>query len=942
MSIALIFFIALGSVCAVDTNVSNNGDSNLIQDNIILSSQNLEVSSEDSISDTNSHDDNLEDYPVDGVLKGNANPNYEDNYAEQQLSGSNVVNDVSSDVLGASSDSSPVSAKKTTTLTIANTHYNKIAKFQVTLKEGNNGISGQKVALKINGKTYYGTTGSNGVATISTEKLSVGTYTATASYGGNSNYASSSKTVSNLKVLSSISASDYTKGYGYIGEYTATFYKDAGALVNTKVTFTINGKSYTRTTNSKGVLTIPIGLGIGKYTLSMTNPVSGEKVSKSVVVTKDSTTIESNYKTTYVPINSKYTYTVTLKSKNNVALKGQTVYFKFNGKQVTAVTNSNGKASLTIPALSKGTYSISYNFKGNNYYYASSGSGTIIVQDSTTKFTSSALKSAYNDGSKFKVKVTNSAGKAITGKNVKFTINGVNYIKKTDSNGYASIGIGLAPGSYNIYFSYSLSGLPDYKTSSNKINVAKQTASLTAGDLTMKGGTVKNYQVTVKDIYGKALKSVKVKFTINGKSYTKTTNSKGAVSFPIGLGVGNYKATSQVVDNKYYTSKSVAKNVLVDGIKFIASDKTTTGKSITFSVKLVNGKSNPIKGATVKFTFNGKTQSAKSDSSGVAKVSLTNLNNGVNTVKYSSDSYSGSSKIYVGTKVSISQIIASSKNVRNYIEVYGKLPSSVKIGSTTYTTPQYLYAASQAIINLKKGSTSDVFICSVKAPTKPGAASNLGNLYDYLSVAKSVVSSSDSKGVMPNSVNSKVGNIGYNGLVYAFSRVVAFYGENSKTMPSYVTIKTYSSSGASGYLAATANCQVNDPQIRALAARLTSGLTSDWDKARAIYNYVRDSVSYSFYYNTKYGAVGTLNAKTGNCVDQSHLCNALFRASGLKARYVHGTCTFNSGTYGHVWSQVYLNGQWVVADATSSRNSLGNHVNWNSGSIHGYYISLSF
>ena len=29
-----------------------------------------------------------------------------------------------------------------------------------------------------------------------------------------------------------------------------------------------------------------------------------------------------------------------------------------NGKQVTAVTNSNGKASLTIPALSKGTYSV--------------------------------------------------------------------------------------------------------------------------------------------------------------------------------------------------------------------------------------------------------------------------------------------------------------------------------------------------------------------------------------------------------------------------------------------------------------------------------------------------------------------------------------------------------------------------------------------------------
>ena len=126
---------------------------------------------------------------------------------------------------------------------------------------------------------------------------------------------------------------------------------------------------------------------------------------------------------------------------------------------------------------------------------------------------------------------------------------------------------------------------------------------------------------------------------------------------------------------------------------------------------------------------------------------------------------------------------------------------------------------------------------------------------------------------------------------------------------------------------------------------MTSGLTSEKAKAKAIFNYVRDTISYSFYYDTKYGAVGTLNAKTGNCVDHSHLLVAMYRAANLPARYVHGTCTFSSGgTYGHVWTQVLIGGTWTVSDATSTRNSLGNVANWNTNSysLHGYYASLPF
>ena len=145
------------------------------------------------------------------------------------------------------------------------------------------------------------------------------------------------------------------------------------------------------------------------------------------------------------------------------------------------------------------------------------------------------------------------------------------------------------------------------------------------------------------------------------------------------------------------------------------------------------------------------------------------------------------------------------------------------------------------------------------------------------------------------------------------------------------------------YLEATKNCQVNNAQIKSLSKRIISGKTSTYAKAAAIFDWVRDKIGYSFYYNTRKGAVGTLNARTGNCVDTAHLVIALERAAGIPARYVSANARFRSGhVYGHVWAGVYVNGKWYVADATSSRNSFGVVKSWTSATIKGKYASLPF
>jgi len=151
-------------------------------------------------------------------------------------------------------------------------------------------------------------------------------------------------------------------------------------------------------------------------------------------------------------------------------------------------------------------------------------------------------------------------------------------------------------------------------------------------------------------------------------------------------------------------------------------------------------------------------------------------------------------------------------------------------------------------------------------------------------------------------------------------------------------------SSLSAYHKSSKNCQVNNAKIKALVKSLTEGLTNDIDKAKDLFNYVRDNIWYDYYYDSHRGAVGTLNRGAANCADQAHLLIAMYRTAGFNARYVQGTCKFSDGWYGHVWTQVLIANTWVVGDPISYKNSLGKIKNWNANTyqLKNRYVSLPF
>lgn len=950
VSFVLLFFFIVGATSAVDlNNVSNTENLNLMADDVdsISVRDNLEVPMGDSISQNNMVDshENFSNYSDNSNLSSYEN-NYEDIHASDFME---IDNSKKSNLLSVSAGDNLISAssKISVKVTMSDTHYSKSATyFRVTLKDVNGKvIASQKVSLKINGVTYTATTSINGIATVKTAALPVGSYSIYVKYAGSSKY-NSLTTTKKVKVLSSISPNITSSCYGYVSKHTIKFWKNNNVLAKTKVSIKIGSVTYTKTTDEKGIVYLSINLYPGKHIISISNPSSGETVDVEYISLKDNTTIKPSLSTTYIEPNKKYSYKVTLKSNHGFLLSNRTVVFNINDKEYTVNTDSKGVATLTIPGMDIGKYSINFTFAGDKHFSASSGSGKITVRTPTTKLTSSTLNMVYKDGSKFKVKLTKN-GKALANKYVKFVFNGKTYTVKTTAYGNAYLKIpDLKPGTSSIKFYYLTNGYADYCYGSDKVIIAKQTVTISANDLVMKYRDGSYFKVVVKTKSGTPLKNIGVKFTVKGVSYTKYTDLKGEAKLKIGLTFGDYPI-SAVVSNDYYKSSTVKKHIIVKGTKMTGENiYVSIGSKVSYSVKVTDANKKPVKNVKITFNINGNKYSATSDLNGIAKVSLGVLSGGNHVIKYSQGVYTESSTITVVSSVTINQIIAASQNVKSYINKNYKLPATVKIGSITYTTNEYLYLASKAIVNLKANNKSPISIKHVGGPSSPSSTYSSGNLKDYLSVAKNLIKTADAEGKVPNVVSSDVGSIGYKSLVYAFSRVISFY-DDENVMPAYVEIKPLPTKDSSlmAYLAATANCQVNSTKIKLLVDKLTKDLTSEKSKAKAIFNYVRDHISYSFYYDTKYGAVGTLESGNGNCVDHAHLLAAMFRTAGLATKYVHGTCTFSSGsTYGHVWNQVLIDGVWTVADATSSRNSLGTIVNWNTGSysLHGYYASLPF
>ena len=195
-----------------------------------------------------------------------------------------------------------------------------------------------------------------------------------------------------------------------------------------------------------------------------------------------------------------------------------------------------------------------------DYEYASG----IVIVNNTYKIKSKTTLSVSNlvtyclySGKSLKVTLKDANGAKLASKYVYIKVNGNVKSVRTNTQGVASFKISMKnSGSYPVTLSFK--GDDDYKASYKnvKITVKKQKPTLTIQTKTLKSKS-KTVKVVLRDQFKKAISKTVVKITVNKKTYSTKTNSKGVATFKVSLKVKKtYKVTSKFSGNKYYKKVS--------------------------------------------------------------------------------------------------------------------------------------------------------------------------------------------------------------------------------------------------------------------------------------------------------------------------------------------------------------------------------------------------
>ena len=385
------------------------------------------------------------------------------------------------------------------------------------------------VTVEIEGKKYTANI-INGTAKVNIPGLGVGDYNITTTYSGDAKYVSMTKK-GNITVIPNMDVNLYVDDVVMIyhdGTRLVAKLTDyqGRPIVNDIIYFTINGKTYAKTTDDNGTVYMRLNLDSKVYTATVSYNESEvySKISKNVTVTINPTVISEDLVKMYQNDTRFY---VKFTDSTGKALTKTTVKFNIHGVFYTKKTDKDGVADLGI-MLRPGEYILTaYNpvtgeEKGFNITVKS-----LIVQSDLTKY--------YLNASKFQATIYDKNGSLAVGKNVTFNINGVFYTKTTDSNGVVSLAINLRPGEYIITTMYE--GLDV----GNNIVVLP---TLVTRDLNMIYGDGSNFTAQTLDGQGKPLANQNVTFNINGVFYNKVTNDNGVASLTMRLMSGKYIITS--------------------------------------------------------------------------------------------------------------------------------------------------------------------------------------------------------------------------------------------------------------------------------------------------------------------------------------------------------------------------------------------------------------
>lgn len=467
------------------------------------------------------------------------------------------------------------------------------------------------VIFNINGTNYTASV-VNGSAKISVYFDEVGDYIISANYQDNGLYNGSSvqKTVSVTKtdVNLTVNIDDIIYGENPVANINLT--SIAGINITDDVVLTVNNKKYSvKVINGSAVFSVPEILTAGEYQ-AIVSYLGSEKynlANNSVNFTVTKKEINMN-----VTINKDYrdiTVNVNLSEKldgNLTVLVNNTSY---------TLTYINGTGSLIFKNLTYGNYTINVTFTKDNYQSINVSENVEINSIKTVLETENVVM-YYKNGTRFVVVLKDIDGNPLANMNVTISINGRDYIKQTDENGTAFMGLNLDSKNYTVVTTFNGTSKYFGTSANNTVSILPTIISKNIVKY-YRNGT--QFYVTVLDFNGNPLANTTVRFNIHGVFYNKTTDENGTAKLNIQLRPGNYiitvfnLVTGEQTGNNVTVLSKIVENY--DLVKYYQN-------ASRFSVKILDNQGYPVEGTIVTFNINGVFYYKETDSKGIASLGI--------------------------------------------------------------------------------------------------------------------------------------------------------------------------------------------------------------------------------------------------------------------------------------------------------------------------------
>ena len=411
------------------------------------------------------------------------------------------------------------------------------------------------------------------------------------SYSSNMTIVSVKNTQMNVSVSDSDSASN------------VTFTVDFDHVANGFVFVTIGGVTYNATVSGKEAKVIVPPLAVGKYDAIVSyNGVVNKTVAVNISPDRNPVLNISDIVMIYKD-GTRMVAVLTDYLGNPIA--NAIVYFTINGKTYVKSTDANGTASMGLNLVSN-VYQATVSYNGSDKYNAVSKNITVTINPTIV---ADDLVKMYQNATRFYAKFTDSTGKAIANKEIRFNINGVFYTKKTDKDGVADLGIMLRPGSYIL-------------TAYNPVTGEEKGFNITVKSLIMQNDLTKYYlnasrfEATVYNKDGSLAVNKNVTFNINGVFYTKTTDKNGVASLGIALRPGNYTITTMYDGLDIGNKVSVLPTLVTNDLNMKHLDGSN------FTALTLDGQGKPLANQNVSFNVNGVFYHKVTNKDGIASLGI--------------------------------------------------------------------------------------------------------------------------------------------------------------------------------------------------------------------------------------------------------------------------------------------------------------------------------